>query len=367
MLLIVSSAGRLESRYGTAGAARLRHLLYRLEDRLRAIHGEALLVLPDDPLSALGAGVNPTDVVSAAEVRSVIAALAPGRRVTSLLIVGGDDVVPFHRLPNPVRDRDTDPDSEVLTDNAYGLAPGAPASSDRLFRPELPVGRLPDFDPPNLEAFAALLEDWCEGTRGGQDGVFAVVDPAWQGEAMRVLAGFGPRLRTTPGWSARDPEWGAQRPRLLYFNLHGFNDRPEWRGFDRRTGRWVDGIRPADVTTDSAAGAAIFTENCYGAAVSGRSPRNSVALSFLAAGARAFVGATGLAFGSYSALLTPIFLDHADRLARVFVESLLDRGETFGRALVEARRQFVDAGLNTRFAQKTALQFVLYGDPAAHL
>ena len=49
------------------------------------------------------------------------------------MIIGGDEIVPFHSLPNPTDDSDR----EVLSDNPY-------ASTDtNYFIPEWPVGRLP--------------------------------------------------------------------------------------------------------------------------------------------------------------------------------------------------------------------------------
>lgn len=56
-----------------------------------------------------------------------------GGRIGALLIVGGDEVVPFHRLPNPTDDLDV----EVLSDNPYATR------DSNYFIPEWAVGRLP--------------------------------------------------------------------------------------------------------------------------------------------------------------------------------------------------------------------------------
>ena len=56
-----------------------------------------------------------------------------GERIGALLIIGGPDVVPFHRLPNPTDDGDT----EILSDNPYATF------DSNYFVPEWPVGRLP--------------------------------------------------------------------------------------------------------------------------------------------------------------------------------------------------------------------------------
>jgi hypothetical protein len=75
----------------------------------------------------------------------------------------------------------------------------------------------------------------------------------------------------------------------------------------------------------------------------------------------AFVGATGLAYGSH---VTPDFvLDDADELAKVFWAAY--RGG-LGRALCRARQAYLrnsDTPLTNPFKRKTLLQFLLLGDP----
>ena len=53
--------------------------------------------------------------------------------IGALLIVGGPEVIPFHRLPNPTDDMDR----EVESDNPYSTL------DSNYFVPEWPVGRLP--------------------------------------------------------------------------------------------------------------------------------------------------------------------------------------------------------------------------------
>ena len=55
-----------------------------------------------------------------------------GERVGSLLIVGADEIVPFHRLPNPT----DDVDDEILSDNPYSNL------DSNYFVPDWPVGRI---------------------------------------------------------------------------------------------------------------------------------------------------------------------------------------------------------------------------------
>jgi hypothetical protein len=285
----------------------------------------------------------------------------------TLVIVGGDSVVPFCRLRNPIRGRSVDPDEDVLSDNPYGVAKESRSGRGKdVFTPTLSVGRIPDDEPPALQSFIGRIQQAINPARAPGGGVFALTNRAWERKAWAVLEGMSPIVRSCPGWNGTDPEWCANRSSLLYFKLHGFDDKTKWQGFDSRSGRFVDGLSPAQVTESASRGRLVFTENCYGALIESRCPRTSIALAFLEARARAVVGATTLAFGSY---LDGASLGLADVLAKRFIGYVME-GESFGRALARARIDFVESsdtrGMTT-FDQKTALQFVLFGNPLTTL
>lgn len=54
--------------------------------------------------------------------------------IGALLIIGGHDIVPFHMLPNPTDDSDTN----VPSDNPYATL------DENYFIQQWPVGRIPD-------------------------------------------------------------------------------------------------------------------------------------------------------------------------------------------------------------------------------
>ncbi|MGB9639936.1 MAG: C25 family cysteine peptidase [Anaerolineales bacterium] len=58
---------------------------------------------------------------------------AQGEMIGALLILGGNEVIPFHRLPNPVEDGDED----ILSDNPYA------ARDDNYLALDWPIGRIP--------------------------------------------------------------------------------------------------------------------------------------------------------------------------------------------------------------------------------
>ncbi len=358
----------MAERYGPEGWAILKPELYLLEKARGLGSARVGLFLLDDAESMQSRGLVPTPIHSPESVRWTLQRISAASRPDAFLLVGNDSVIPFFRYPNPAYSS-YDPDPTVDTDMPYGELSG-PASNSWLsgiHSEAVPVGRLPDDDPPDLEGFIELLHRFVEPRETGlHEETFAVVNKPWEDRSQNILADTMPSLHTSPSWTGNNSDWQRQSARLLFFNLHGFAGQPMWQGFGNR---WVDSLRPRQVSRQAANGRIVFATNCYGAEIRGRrSARNCVALSFLREGARAFVGATGQAYGSYLGARSA-GLENADLLARNLV-SQLRKGERVGRALARARSSFVEEtarnGLNM-FDQKTALQFILLGNPLAVL
>jgi hypothetical protein len=151
----------------------------------------------------------------------------------------------------------------------------------------------------------------------------------------------------------------------LYFNLHGFRDDPDWKCYSSVQRDFIPAVTPDALDRSCVEGAISFAECCYGAQIQGRSPEDSCALKLVREGAT-FVGATGLAFGSYIA--SDVFLEDADFLARAFFQGVV-AGHSVGIALCNARKLYLSDSLEDRtgkswqYKQKTLLQFVLLGNP----
>ena len=367
MLLIVSSAASLAKRYGTAGASKLREHMEALQLNLTAFAATVTTILPDDSGSVARLGLRAMSMSSPPAVLQAIWAVSDAIGLSSedaLLLLGGNEVVPFAVMPNPAAGG-VDPDATILSDNPYGfLASRAAEAFQAGAVPDFAVGRLPDFEPASLDGFLALLDTLVSPSRGARNGTFAVVNEAWFSPTVRILGG-DVTIRTTPPWSALNAEWKTQDAQVLYFNLHGFDNASAWRGFDETSGNWRDAVKPSDIAPEAVSGAIVFAENCYGGLVVGRSNTNSIALSMLAAGVRVFVGSTGMAYGSFMQQpYTPI---DADVLGGDFVQGVR-AGATAGYALVSARRRLAastDPGGWSADRQKTISEFVLYGNPLA--
>jgi hypothetical protein len=304
-------------------------------------------------VALLGEDAAPVRDLSAAGMRAALQPALASEAPDALLLVGGDDVVPFFRSPNPVRDRGVDPDPFVLSDAPYG-APRTPG---------IPVGRIPDAAVADLEGLLSTLDGLGRRRNGVRHGLLAIANGEWVESARAVVHGHGASLRVAPGWTAANPEWRTSRPAWVYFNVHGFDDVASWRAMNDDTGTWQDVLTPALVTPDTGRGAFVFSEACYGASVVGKTATTSIALAFLRAQCRGFVGATGLAFGSYTVSLRPQF---ADAVAGHFLDKVA-AGHEFGAALMSAQAVARSESASSTFLEKTAQQFVLFGNPLATL
>ena len=397
--VLLSSRTRLMQTYGLDGFTAINQALNALaasaethtQTRLPPQSGQvrARVVYVDDPASVRPFGLRPVNPGSAWDIKMLLHDLAgqlkaDGAAMGALLIVGGEEIVPFHRLPNPTDDVDAD----VPSDNPY-------ATSDaNYFIPEWPVGRIPSGagkDPaPLLHALQAAADAYSEQANAQSRNWFArliawLFGPGitirgkrsfgysanvWKNASAAVYTTIGdPRdLLTCPPVDANAlPVEGLAPSRFSYFNLHGVEDGPEWYG--QRS--YEDGfavpeypvaLRPSDVVNSGRAPAIVFSEACYGANILGKTAENALCLRFLDSGTRALVASTKIAYGSVSAPLIG-----ADLLGQLFWQNVnagLPVGESLRRAKLQmaqemhARQGFLDGE-----DQKTLLSFVLYGDP----
>jgi hypothetical protein len=167
----------------------------------------------------------------------------------------------------------------------------------------------------------------------------------------------------TPGYVMNGSTVRDTDREVLYFNLHGFSGQSDWKGYEPTRGQYVTAVTPDAFDRRFVSGSIAFAENCYGAQTIGRTPQNSCALRLVREGA-AFIGATGLAFGSH--LVPRMFLEDADLLARSFFAHFCRDRQDLGSALRDARMDYLaDATTpaSDPYKQKTLLQFVLLGDP----
>ncbi len=388
--LILTSRTRLLQVFGPEAAATLDQTLTTLAINAGArAKMAARVIYVDDPTSLQSFSLKPVNPGNAWDIKMLVRDIAKGLKakqadIGALLIVGGDDIIPFHRLPNPTDDADP----EVPSDNPYAT------SDENYFIPEWPVGRIPSGkggnaapliralkiaagtyqsnpQAANRNWLARLLEwlfNWKLTETSPQS--FGYSANVWKNASLAVYTTIGdPReLKTCPPLDASAlPVEGLAPARLSYFNLHGVEDGAEWygqRSYDDSYAlpEYPVALRPADVVNSGRAPVVVFSEACYGANIFGKTTEDALCLRFLDSGTRAMVASTKIAYGSVAAPLIG-----ADLLGKLFWQNV-NAGLSVGEALRRAKLQMAQdmherQGFLDGEDQKTLLSFVLYGDP----
>ncbi len=434
--LIVSSSRALRAKYGPDGYRRIEALLDELVEVLQAQGVDGRLLLLDNAEALRKNGFQRLDPVEAArpdQVREILNAALPTQNANApyhpdtIFIIGGPDIIPFWRLPNPTFDSDL----EIMSDNPYG------ARDNTYLLPERIVGRLPDDGGPegagNLEFLLAGLSRVIKRQRGNliphsiQPGLplrllqamvpsklkseaeeariqrelnalpnvpaggqfldkaragllspFFYSAEAWKPstELLRDCMSEGAPVVFSPPLRSDSLDGGMfRRSRLLHFNLHGFRDNPNWYG-QRHAGRIIASpslsslpiaFQPRQVALLQAPSPVVFTEACYGGYLAGKGVGDNIVLSLLAQGSAAVVGSSAISYGSAGPELSC-----AGRLSFYFWREVLQRGSSYGRALqaakIEYARERLAAGHSlTGDDAKTLLEFSLLGDPLGGL
>lgn len=291
-LLFVTSRAALAVNIGASECARV----------LASIRSSQQQLLDDLP-------ANLTNARAAAEL--VRRRLAQRPNVKGVVLVGGYDVVPAHSddcLTPALRQRvatNDDPDSFfVWSDDLYGVR----GAEGRL---ELPVSRIPDGKSAQLVA-AALQAGRSNNEAVRRSGVRNVARP-FADQVFRVLPGPGNLHISKPAvFSQQSPSLNLKSERV-YFMLHGdYVDSSRFWG--EGTPNHTEAVNVGNIPPQFSG--VVFTGCCWGALTvdtpAGRVARgrpfgqkttdSSIALSFLAKGALAFVGCTG---AHYSPLESP--------------------------------------------------------------
>lgn len=373
--VIITARSKLQAKYGDEALQRIEE---KLEQLVKAIATgqkmEARVIYVDEATLLRTYGLAPADFQDPYSISALLAALdkalaSQGKRMHFVLIIGGDGIIPFFRLPNPTED----PDREVISDAPF-------AGGENWLLPQRAVGRIPDGDSDVPDLLLTLLEGailaqqkggtensgFLQKLRGKKSlGLSAQI---WQKAAALVYSPIGSRRGLEVSPPATDVaflEKYQEVPALAYFNLHGVENSPYWYGHQAGESeeQFPIALTPQNLAWAPVSSSVVYSEACYGAQFWGRKAEESLALSFLKSGARAFVGSTAMSYGS----LEPP-LSGADLLGMNLWRGLL-RGYPVGEALRRAKLGLVEEmGTRQGFLdgedQKTILSFILLGDPS---
>lgn len=387
--VIVSMKTGLELQYGKQSA---RVVLDEMKNLAKAVQGKtgwtSYVFLPDDLESCGKYNITPVDQLDPWKIKLSLvdldkALVSRGERIGAVVIVGGDEVVPFHRLPNPTDDSD----ESVPSDSPYG------ALDTNYFVTDWPVGRLPgeqgadagllleqlrnlvsyhSVTPEStslIDAILRLLFFWNKGLADHHTNV-GYAASVWRRSSLATFRpiGEGRYLYLSP--NGKSTSFDARKlaeSQIGYFNVHGVEDGSEWYG--QKDPLENDGgpdfpiaLRPVDIQRISRTPRIVYCEACYGGHIFEKTEDQSIALTMLGNGVLAMVGSTTISYGSVT---TPLI--GADLFGYLILKNLRD-GMLIGSALLRAKAEFVRE-MNRRQGyldgedQKTLISFVLYGDP----
>jgi hypothetical protein len=262
-----------------------------------------------------------------------------------LLLLGGDEVVPFFRLDNPCDDAD----ESVLSDNPY-------ASRDENYTiPERVCARIPD------NRNAAFMTSLLARSKAAYGKSFGLSAHVWLRASENVYQSVGDpkELNSSPPVTSDvfESSW-LENKDYLYFNVHGSKVSPNWYG--QKGGEYPVAMHPGNIRKASGV---VASEACYGAYILNKNQDNAISLKFLDADdILCFCGSTTIAYGPVQPPSS-----EADLFVKYFFE-YAQQGITVGQSFTNAKLDFARKALRRHGFlddddQKTLLQFVFYGDP----
>lgn len=278
-----------------------------------------------------------------------------------IVILGGPDIVPHQTVVNPVGDND--PDRHVPSDLPYACDAPWSDHADDFIGPSRVVGRIPD-QPDSLDAehLIRLLDhaaQWKPRTQVSND-YHSVTASVWIGCAtitLNKVFGNANALRISPD---DGPNWSRAEmaPQWHFIVCHGSHAKPEFYGQKGRD--YPVSHLSEKVIQHTNVGIVVAAECCYGAELYSKrlADVQGTCLSYLRSGALCFAGSTNVAYGGSDNV------SGCDYLLRYFLEHAR-RGASLGRALLEARLEFI-RGVDalSPVDLKTLAQFLLLGDPS---
>ncbi len=379
--VIMSSVTNLKRKYGSNNKDFIDQEMNAVAEAVSNRNGwDAQVFYPDEYVAVSSSGPTP-EMIHKSLVKLDESLKEKDKMIGALLIVGGDDIIPFFSLKNPTGDNDT----TVPSDAPYGAL-----DSDRCYEMQWPVGRLPGDESKdtglllsqlrNIQNFHILKYSSSKMVdkqkknakkakkRAGK--CFGYTCAAWLTPSKIVYKTIADTnsLAVSPATTSSNfPLSNFDSCDLAYFNLHGIKGQPNWYGQkksdDTSSGPNIPvALEIKNVANIKNTPKVVFAECCYGAETPKRTEQNCMSLHFLGKATRVFVGSTTIAYGALNSQLTA-----ADLLGYLFWKHLLTGiscGEAFRRAKknLATEMEQKNGGLDSEI-QKTLLSFVYYGDP----
>jgi hypothetical protein len=362
--LIVTNRSALRAKYGAGADAILAAVDELVEaDGTRGVPTRVLAL--DDPqeMESVGAAaVEAPDDASA--VKAAVDAAFEAVEPDYLMVLGSIDVVPHQPIANTMPD---DGDELVPSDLPYAC--DAPFDDDvqAFVGPTRVVARLPDLtaatEPGYLVGLLKNATSWDARPVDDYRPHLGITAKVWEGStslSLQNLFGSSDALRRSP---TEGPRWPPDLlGRLTHFiNCHGAEADSHFYG--QEGGQFPVSHDAVLVSGKVSSGTVAAAECCYGAELFDPAltqGQSGIAAEYLGSGAYGFLGSSTIAYGPAEGN------GSADLMCQFFIRSVL-QGASLGRALLEARQEFVRAAPVMGPADlKTLAQFNLLADPSIH-
>lgn len=370
VILVNKSAG--EKKYGKTAWRKIKQAINKLivADKRKDFVSQVYEIDSKTQMKSVG-GKPVTKASSASQVKRAIDAIFESVRPHYLMILGGPDLIPHVQLRNPIG-VDEKEDDFVPSDLPYACDAGYGLSVEKFIGPTRVIGRLPDVtgksDPDYLIKLLDVAAMWESRSKKSYSNYFGISANVWKGSTRKnvsKLFGTTKKLQIVP---PKGLPWSKAKlkPRVHFINCHGVEVDSLFYGENDESEaerEYPEAHSSVELVGCITPGTVVAAECCFGAQLYApipQEPEIGIANRYLYESAYGFLGSTNVAWG----LADGIAL--ADLICQLFVANIQD-GASLGRALLEARQQFVktEAPIGPH-SLKTLAQFTLLGDPSVH-
>lgn len=363
--VVVSNRTAIRAKYGAAGEKSIYAALKRLVAADKARHLATIIIDIDD--AALMKSLRGAAVVNAADQRgakTAVDALYAFHTPDYIVLLDGPDVIP-HIALNAIPGL-TDGDKTIDSDLPYACSAGFGRMASNFLAVTRVVGRIPaatgETSPAKLIATIDASIAHMPRPVAAFRNYFALSAQVWNASTQLSLGavfGNSAGLRSSP--SDGHPGINADLAHRVHFiNCHGAAGDPKFYGQQKASYPVAmdNGLLSA---VPMSSGSLAAVECCFGAELYDYNLLGNagpVCLSYMAAGATAYVGSTTIAYGPFTTN------GQADLICQYFLQNAL-AGASTGRAFLQGRQNFIATQLMSNAMNlKTIAQFLLLGDPS---
>jgi len=280
-------------------------------------------------------------------------------KVSYILLLGGDEIIPMPVFPNPVPSLESDID--VDSDLPYStLSVSEDLNKEENRTPVIMTGRIPTGIDTTVDDIINLLNNTQDSMKKfSTEKTFGLSAFVWSGASNYVNNNVCKEsLFLSPNITVENIDNHYDNNiNIHYFNLHGSNSEAEWMG--QKSTEYPKAFSPSKIS-NSKVNNILGVEACYGARFINLRKQDSILLSALSTKTISFVGSSRIALGPADPPISLADIIIHDYLGEI--QSGLPAGGAFIRARNHAFLNNIDKDPTTGLL--TIIEFNLFGDPA---